>query len=70
MGKRMSEVEISDALHDRLYKIVPDPTFLWRNRRETAYRAVDRAVELALKQFLDDLERRARARVSKTSSTK
>ena len=55
------EVEISDTLHDRLYRVVPDPAFLWRNRGETAYRAVERAVETALKQFLDDLENRFRA---------
>ena len=68
MGKKMSEVEISDALHDRLYKIVPDPTFLWRNKGETAYRAVDRAVELALAQFLDNLESRAKACAAKDST--
>jgi hypothetical protein len=50
------EVDISDNLHDRLYRVVPDPAFLWRNRGETAYRAVERAVEAALKRFLDRLE--------------
>ena len=68
MGKKMLKVEISDTLHDRLYKIVPDPTFLWRNKGETAYRAVDRAVELALTQFLDNLESRAKARGAKDST--
>ena len=70
MGKKTLEVEITDTLHDRLLRIVPDPIYLWRNRKEQAYRAVERAVESALTQFLDNLENRAKARVSKTSSTK
>jgi hypothetical protein len=48
MGMKKLEVEISDTPHDRLYKVVPDPAFLWRNKGETAYRAVERAVETAL----------------------
>lgn len=70
MGMKKLEVEISDTLHDRLYRVVPDPALLWRNRGETAYRAVERAVEAALKRFLDDLENNAKARRSKTSSNK
>ena len=58
------EVEISDTLHDKLYSVVPDPAMLWRNRGETAYRSVERAVETALKRFLDDLENRARTRMN------
>ena len=68
MGTKTLQVEISDILHDRLYRIAPD--MLFRNRGETSYRAVERAVDLALTQFLDNLENRAKARVSKTSSTK
>ena len=70
MGTKMLQVEISDTLYDRLHTIVPDSAMLWRNRGEPAYRAVERAVEFALNQFLDNLESRARARVSKDSSTK
>lgn len=70
MGKKTLEVEISDVLQDRLYRIVPDPSFLFRNRKEPAYRAVERAVELTLTQFLDNLESRAKARAAKDSSTK
>ena len=58
------EVEISDTLYDRLYRVVPTPAFLWRNRRETAYRAIERAVETALKRFLDELENKAQLRKS------
>lgn len=65
MGTKVLNVEISDTLHDRLYKVAPDPVMNWRNTRETAYRAVERAVEAALAQFLDNLENRAKARVSK-----
>ena len=64
------EVEISDTLHDRLYRVAPDPSVLWRNRGETAYKAVERAVEVALKRFLDQLEDKARERRSKTSDNK
>ena len=64
------EVEISDTLHDRLYKVVPDPAMLRRNRRETAYRAIERAVEAALKHFLDDLENNAKVRKIKPSNNK
>lgn len=62
MGKKKLDVEISDALHERLYRVVPDSAFLFRNRGETAYRAVERGVEAALVQFLDNLENRAKAR--------
>lgn len=64
MGMKKLEVEISDTPHDRLYRVVPDPTLLWRNRGETAYRAVERAVETALKRFLDELENKAKVRKS------
>ena len=64
MGMKKLEVEISDTLHDRLYRIVPDPSILWRNKGETAYRAVERAVEAALKHFLDDLEKKSRTRMN------
>ena len=64
MGMKKLEVEISDTLHDRLYRVVPDPALLWRNRGETAYRAVERAVETALKRFLDELENKAKVRKS------
>jgi hypothetical protein len=60
MGMKKLEVEISDTLHDRLYRLVPDPALLWRNRVETAYRAVEKAVETALKQFLDELENKVK----------
>lgn len=62
MGTKVLEVEISNALHSRLYKIVPDPAYLWKNRKEPDYKAIERAVEVALTRFLDDLENRARAR--------
>ena len=65
MGMKKLEVEISDILYDRLYKFVPDPAFLWRNSGETAYRAVERAVEAALKRFIDDLEKKVREPKSK-----
>lgn len=68
MGMKKLEVEISDTLHDRLYRIVTDPAILWRNRGETAYRAIERAVEAALKRFLDDIENKAKVRKSKTSN--
>lgn len=70
MGTKTLQVDISDTLHDRLYRIVPDPDMRWRNSGETAYRAVERAVEAALKRFLDALENRARAHGGKTSSFK
>jgi len=68
MGMKKLEVEISDTLHDRLYRVVPDPALLWRNSGETAYKAVERAVEAALKNFLDDLENKAKVRKGKTSN--
>jgi len=68
MGMKKLEVEISDTLHDRLYRVVPDPALLWRNSGETAYKAVERAVEAALKNFLGDLENKAKVRKSKTSN--
>jgi len=68
MGMKKLEVEISDTLHDRLYRVVPDPALLWRNSGETAYKAVERAVEAALKNFLDDRENKAKVRKSKTSN--
>ena len=69
MGKKMLQLEISETLNDRLYRIVPDPVYLWRNRKEPAHKAVERAVEFALTQFLNNLESRARARASKDSSS-
>ena len=66
MGMRKLEVDISATLHDRLYRVATDPAILWRNRGETAYRAVERAVEAALERFLDDLENKAKVRKSKT----
>ncbi|MDP2919447.1 MAG: hypothetical protein Q8O43_04420 [Dehalococcoidia bacterium] len=68
MGKKTLEVEISDNLHERLYRIVPDPAFLFRNTKETAYRAIERAVELAVTQFLDNLEKRAKASSGNSAS--
>jgi hypothetical protein len=70
MGTKMLQVEISDTLYDRLHRVAPDPSMLWRNRHEPAYRAIERAVEVALKRFLDDLESRARARATKDSNTR
>jgi hypothetical protein len=70
MGIKLLNVEISDTIHYRLYKIAPDPDINWRNTGEPAYRAVERVVEAALTKFLDDLETRAKARVSKHSGTK
>ena len=70
MGMKKLEVDISDVIHDRLYRVVPNPTYLWRNSEETAYRAVERAVESALKRFLDDLENKTKQRKSKTSNIK
>lgn len=70
MGTKTLQVDISDALHDRLHRVGGDPAMLWRNRREPAYRAIERAVDAALKRFLDDLESRAKARASETSSFK
>jgi hypothetical protein len=67
MEKKILEVEISVILHNRLYKIVPDPAYLWRNKNEPAYRAVERAVESALTQLLDELESRANARAQNDS---
>lgn len=64
MAMKKLEVEISNTLHDRLYRVVTDPAILWRNREETAYRAVERAVETALKRFLDELENKAKVRKS------
>jgi len=68
MGIKKLEVEISDTLHDRLYKVVTDPAFSWRNSGETAYRAVERAVETALKRFIDDLEKKVSDPKSETSN--
>lgn len=62
MPKKVLEVEISSTLHDKLYKIVPDPNYLFRNQEESAYKAIERAVEVALTRFLENLENRARAR--------
>ncbi len=70
MGKIILQVEISDTLNDRLYRIVPDPVFLFRNKDEPGHRAVERAVEFALTQFLDNLENRAKARASKATGAK
>jgi hypothetical protein len=68
MGKKTLDVEISEAIYERLYRVVPDPVFLFRNSRETAYRAVERGVEDALTQFMDNLEKRAKARSSESIS--
>ena len=70
MGMKKLEVDISTTLHDRLYRVATDPAILWRNRGETAYRAVERAVEAALKRFLDDLENKSKGRKSETSNNK
>lgn len=70
MRMKKLEVEISDTLYDRLYRVVPNPALLWRNSGETAYRAIERAVEAALKNFLDDFENKAKVRKSKTSNNK
>jgi hypothetical protein len=60
MGTKILQVEISDVLHDRFYKVVTEKGGKWRsrNKKEAAYKAVQSAVEIALKGFLDSLESR------------
>lgn len=60
MGTKVLNVEISGTIHDRLYKIAPDPVIKQRNAGETACRSVERAVEVTLTKFLDDLENRVK----------
>jgi len=56
MGTKILEVEISDALYDRFFRLVMDKKGPWRGRREQAYKAIRTAVEVALEKFLNSLE--------------
>jgi len=69
MGTKKLEVEISETLYNRFYRVVVDKEGPWRSRKEQAYKAIRTAVEVALEQFLNYLESRGDDSRSKNSST-
>jgi len=58
MGMTKLQVEISDTLYQRFYEMVTEKGGKWRsnNKKETAQKAVQSAVEVALEKFLDSLD--------------
>jgi len=58
MGMTKLQVEISDTLYQRFYEMVTKKGGKWRsnNKKETAQKAVQSAVEVALEKFLDSLD--------------
>ncbi len=53
MATRLLNVEISEQLHDRLYRVVGTKL---KGSKETYAKAMQSAVEVALSRFLDGLE--------------
>ena len=55
MGIKKLDIEINDSLNDRFQREVTEPGGLWRskNKKETAYGALQSALEVALTEFLD-----------------
>lgn len=56
MGTKKLQIEISDTLYDRLYRVVTDKKGRWRGSKQPAYKAIQTAVEAALQEFLNSLE--------------
>ena len=59
MGTKTLQVEISEALYDRFYRVVTEKGGRWRskNKKDAAYKAFQTAIEVALERFLDSLEK-------------
>lgn len=53
VGKRTISAEISEELYERFMDFVTVKGRGWRGRREASYKALDSAVEIALKEWLD-----------------
>lgn len=55
MGTKKLDVEISDTLYDRFHRDVTEAGGIWRSKdkKETAQSALQSAMEVALKEFLD-----------------
>jgi len=58
MGTKMLQVEISDVLYENFYEVVTQKGGKWRsnNKKETAQKAVQSAVGVALERFLSSLD--------------
>ena len=58
MGTKMLQVEISDVLYEKFYEVVTQKGEKWRsnNKKETAQKAVQSAVGVALERFLSSLD--------------
>ena len=58
MGTKMLQVEISETLHKRFYEVVTKKGGKWRSndKKETAHKALQSAVEVALERFLSSLD--------------
>jgi len=61
MGTIMLKIEISDALYKRFYEVVTKKSGKWRSndKKETAQKALQSAVEAALDKFLDSLDKQS-----------
>ncbi len=57
MGTKMLQVEISDTLYDRFNSVVREKGGRWRGKKEAAYKAFQTAVEVAIEEFLNSLEK-------------
>ena len=58
MGTKVLQVEISDTLYQRFYEVITKKGGKWRsnNKKETAQKAVQSAVGVALERFLSFLD--------------
>ena len=58
MGTKMLQVEVSDVLYEKFYEVVTKKGGKWRsnNKKETAQKAVQSAVGVALERFLSSLD--------------
>jgi len=56
MGTKKLQVEISETLYDRFYRVVTDKRGGWRGSKQPAYKAIQTAIEAALQEFLTSLE--------------
>ena len=58
MGTKMLQVEISDVLYEKFYAVITKKGGKWRsnNKKETAQKAVQSAVGVALERFLSSLD--------------
>jgi len=58
MGTKVLQVEISDTLYQRFYEVITKKGGKWRsnNKKETAHKAIQSAIEVALEKFLSSLD--------------